>query len=355
MNIGIGLIGLGGITQKVHIPDLLNAGHLTIVAICDIDPEALESTRSKLGLPADCCFEDYRDLIACNEVDAVVIATPNHLHVEMALETVAAGKSYCVEKPLGLCARETAPLVKATQEAGVKSMVCFSYRYKAAARMAREMIRRGDIGKIHHISMQYLQTWGNEEADCPLVWRFRKEYAGTGVLGDLGSHMVDFATFLTGRRFIEVTAQAATLLPTRRGIRGDGVGQVDVDDFCNFLADMEDGISASFQTTRVAYGRGNYQRFEIYGSCGALVYMLDADGGEVDTLEVCIGRAMSETGSFKQVTIPEKYRTNQMRLFEDLLLGREDGCSATVQDGYESMCVLDAIERSFNTRQWVSL
>ena len=57
MNIGIGLIGLGGITQKVHIPDLLNAGHLTIVAICDIDPEALESTRSKLGLPADCCFE----------------------------------------------------------------------------------------------------------------------------------------------------------------------------------------------------------------------------------------------------------------------------------------------------------
>lgn len=221
--------------------------------------------------------------------------------------------------------------------------------------MAREMIRRGDIGKIHHISMQYLQTWGNEEADCPLVWRFRKEYAGTGVLGDLGSHMVDFATFLTGRRFIEVTAQAATLLPTRRGIRGDGVGQVDVDDFCNFLADMEDGISASFQTTRVAYGRGNYQRFEIYGSCGALVYMLDADGGEVDTLEVCIGRAMSETGSFKQVTIPEKYRTNQMRSFEDLLLGREDGCSATVQDGYENMCVLDAIERSFNTRQWVSL
>lgn len=101
----------------------------------------------------------------------------------------------------------------------MKSMVCFSYRYKAAARMAREMIRRGDIGKIHHISMQYLQTWGNEEADCPLVWRFRKEYAGPGVLGDLGSHMVDFATFLTGRRFIEVTAPGRHALPTE-GVSG---------------------------------------------------------------------------------------------------------------------------------------
>lgn len=355
MSIGIGLIGLGQIAHNVHIPDLLNAKELRIAAICDIDPAALASTRDQLGMEPSRCFTDYHDLIACPQVDAVVIATPNYEHVNMALAAAAAKKPYCVEKPLGLSCEDTAALVEATEKAGVKSMVCFSYRYKAAARMARDIVLRGDLGKIRHVSMQYLQTWGNEEADCPLVWRFRKALTGTGVLGDLGSHMADLTSFLTGRRIIEVVAQAGTVIPTRRNPDGSGAGAVDVDDYCNFLANMEEGISASFQTTRTAYGRGNYQRLEIYGSAGALVYTLDEDGSETDTLELCIGRAMSETGSFKRVTIPKKYQTNQMRSFEDLLLGRADGLSATVADGYRNMCVLDAVEESFRTRKWVSV
>lgn len=355
MCIGIGLIGVGAIARNVHIPDLLNAEHLQVTALCDIDPAALEVGRSRLGVDPAYCFANYRDLIVCPKVDAVVIATPNHEHVNMALAAIAVKKDYCIEKPLGRTRKETDCLASATREAGVKSMVCFSYRYKAAARLAREIVLSGELGELHHISMQYLQTWGNEESDCPLVWRFRKELSGTGVLGDLGSHMVDLATFITGRRFTEVVAQAGTLVPVRKLPDGKGTGTVDVDDYCNFLANMEGGLSASFQTTRAAYGRGNYQRLEIYGSKGGLVYMLDADGSETDTLELCMGPTMSRTGAYKQLVIPKEYRVNQMKSFEDLLLGKEDGLSATVEDGYESMRVLEAIERSFMTRQWVAL
>ena len=86
-------------------------------------------------------------------------------------------------------------------------MVCFSYRYKSAARYAREIVQSGALGQIFHVSGEYFQGHGLPHAGCPLVWRFIKEYAITGALGDLGCHMIDLIRFITGREFKRITAE----------------------------------------------------------------------------------------------------------------------------------------------------
>src|SRR5699024_8918824 len=111
-----------------------------------------------------------------------------------------------------------------------------------------------------------------------------------------------------------------------------GMGEVDVDDFCHYLMEMDGKTSANFSVTRFAYGRGNYQRMEIYGSKGALVYSLDVTPG-VDELEVCIGSPYDRVGAFTKLPVPDRFRTDQMQSFADILNGRGDGMAATIEEG----------------------
>ena len=135
---------------------------------------------------------------------------------------------------------------------------------------------------------------------------------------------------------------------------GEGTGKVDVDDFCNYMADMEDGVSASFQITRFGFGRGNYQRMEIYGSEGAIVYSLDAQGSGVDEIEVCSGDINADAHVFSKLPIPERYYVDQMQSFADILNGVGDGLAATIQDGQANQHVVDAIIKSAEEGTWLA-
>lgn len=133
------------------------------------------------------------------------------------------------------------------------------------------------------------------------------------------------------------------------------MGPVDVDDFCNYMADMEGGVSASFQITRFGYGRGNYQRMEIYGSEGAIVYTLDAEPGREDELEVCAGDVYADAHTFVKLPIPEHCRSDQMQSFADIINGSADGKAATIADGRSNQRVLDAILRSAQEGRWLAV
>ena len=139
--IRIGSIGLGGIWSGVHGPGIARSADLQLTAICDIDVQKLQEMGEKYGIDEAHRFTKYEDLIRCSDVDAVDICTPNDLHYEMAMAAVAVGKPYTIEKPITLTSEQADTLAKATQEKGIKHMVCFSYRFKAAARYARELIR----------------------------------------------------------------------------------------------------------------------------------------------------------------------------------------------------------------------
>ena len=352
--IKIGLIGLGGIMRGVHIPGIKASKDFEIAALCDINRERLDQQGEALLIPPERRFTDYRDLIACPAVDAVDIATPNNVHAEIAIAALKAGKPVSCEKPLALNAADADAVAQAAAESGLPNAVCFSYRFKAAARFARDIVRRGDIGKVHHVSIQYFQGWGLESANCPLVWRFVKSVTGTGALGDLGSHAADLVTFVTGLGIRKVVAHCGTEVHSRPLPEDRSkTGPVDVDDYANFLAELDNGSSATFQITRLAFGRGNYQRMEIYGSKGALVYMLDDNGMGKDTLSICTGEAMRRTGSYSQLEIPERYSAPQMQSIADVFNGKGDGLTATLADGAVNMHVMDAVEKSSENGSWV--
>ncbi|MFD0712134.1 Gfo/Idh/MocA family protein [Paenibacillus sp. GCM10027626] len=341
----IGVIGLGGIANY-HIWGIQESPDAELWAICDVNEKALAAKGEELHIPENRRYSRHEDMLQNEELDAVTIGTPNLNHFQAAYDAIKFGKPFALEKPIALNVKEAAILREQLAKAPIPHMVCFTYRYKAAARYARQLIREGKLGRIHHVYSQYLQGWAIDEK-VPLLWRFSKEMSGSGALGDLGSHILDLHRFLIGE-MKSVVAHAGTIIQERERLDGKGKGEVDVDDFCHVLGRMEGGISSSMQISRFAYGRGNHQQIEVYGSKGALVYHLE----ETDTLMVNLSE---EEGGFRAADIPEQCRAEQMQSFFNLLLGKGDGLDATIADGYVNQQTLDAIIQSFEQERWVSL
>lgn len=339
----IGMIGLGGIAD-FHSAGILASPDAEIWAICDCDAQKLAARLEQWGLPKERGYTDYRDLLNNPEVDAVTIGTPNYNHFSIAVDAIRAGKPFALEKPVTMKAQEALMLRSLLHEKPLPHIICFSYRYKAAARYAKQLIAEGRLGTIHHVYSQYLQSWGIGQV--PLVWRFQKELTGSGAMGDLGCHILDLVRFLVGDTE-RVLADAGTIVKERERLDGQGKGAVDVDDFCHVLSRLAGGASAVMSISRFAFGRGNYQRIEVYGSEGALVYSLE----EEDTLLV----RLNGEQEFRQAAIPEDCRMGQMQAFFDLVNGRGDGWNATMEDGYVNQLAVDAVVRSFEEERWIAI
>jgi len=231
--------------------------------------------------------DDWRTLVERDDIDVVDITTPGALHAEIALAALAAGKHVLCEKPLANTLAEARAMTAAADEAaarGVLSMVGFNYRRTPALALARELVAQGRLGEIRHVRALYLQDWINDP-EFPLVWRLRKEDAGSGALGDLGAHLVDLAYFLTGRRITGLSALTRTFVSERplatsasglSGAAGSERGRVTVDDAAVFFADCEGGAVATFEATRFAPGRKNAMRIEVNGSDGSVAFDFEA-------------------------------------------------------------------------------
>lgn len=353
--IRIGSIGIGNISRGVHLPGITASPDMELVAVCDIRPEALQYAQETYGIDENHCFSDFEELIACEDVDVVDITLPNHLHFPAAMAAVRAGKPYILEKPVTLNAEEAEILEKATREAGLTNMVCFSYRYQPAARYIRDLIHQGVLGRIFHVDIQYYQAWGLPKFNTARLWRFHKAETGSGALGDLGSHALDLVQFVTGEEVERVCGHLRTFTSMRPDRETGEMLPADVDDFSNCMADLTGGIAASFRITRFAYGRGNYQRMEIYGEKGAFIYTLDEDGTGANTLDVCLDPLGSDNHQFIRVAIPARYQAKQMQCFADLYNGKDDGLNASIGDGLVNMRIMDQILRSGECGSWLPI
>jgi predicted dehydrogenase len=337
----MGVIGCGGISAG-HIRGILDSPDLEIGALCDILPEKLEEKAAMCGATEDMLYSDYIAMMESGKVDAVSICTPNNMHFRMAMDAVERGIPYAVEKPMCNSEGDAAKLLAETEKQNVKNMVCFSYRFKAAARYARDLILGGELGNLYHITGAYYQAWGlpgaRGGANAPLVWRFVKESTGSGALGDLGCHMLDLCRFVTGREFTYITADTDTFIKSRKKLDSEEMGEVDVDDYINIVGQMAGRLAANVAITRYAYSRGNYQFVEVYGDKGALRYTLE----DRDTLEVNIGNEPMRIGHvWAEVPIPHKYAVSQMQCFADILNGCGDGLAACARDGLAVQRVID--------------
>ncbi len=222
---------------------------------------------------------DWRKVCERKDVDVVDIASPGGMHHDIAVAAAKAGKHVFCEKPLAFNLKDAREMLDAARKAGVVHMVNFNYRVVPALALAKQMIAAGEIGEIRHFRATYLQDWLNDPK-FPMNWRLRKDAAGSGANGDLNAHHVDMARFLVGE-IGEVVGMKKTFITERpaegrsaglTATAGVGTEKVTVDDATLFLAKFSNGALGSFEATRMAPGRKNFNRVEINGSKGSLVF-----------------------------------------------------------------------------------
>lgn len=227
---------------------------------------------------------DWHQVLERDDIDIVDVCVPGHLHAEVAIAALEAGKHVIAEKPLANTMAEAEKMVAAARvarERGVHSMVGFNYRRVPALALARQHVAEGRIGDVRQVRISYLQDWLADE-DAPMTWRLRRELAGSGALGDLASHAVDQVRFLLGQEVTEVNALTHTFVPQRTG--ASGPEDVTVDDAAWSTMRTSGGAVVSLEVTRMATARKNALGIEVYGSVGALRFDLES----LNHLDVCL-------------------------------------------------------------------
>jgi len=225
--------------------------------------------------------DDWTSILEGDQVDLVDIATPNHLHAEMSIAALAAGRHVACEKPLAATldqARAMRDAARAALRRGVRTFVWFNYRRCPAVAFARTLVEEGRLGEIFHVRATYLQDWGR--ADTPLLWRFDAAQAGSGAHGDLNAHIVDMARFIVGDEFEEVSGAIEKTFIARRPLPDSTpkrpgrprTARSSVDDCLLFLARFKRGAVGSFEATRLATGNQNRNAIEINGDRGSLKF-----------------------------------------------------------------------------------
>jgi predicted dehydrogenase len=378
--IHVGLIGTK-FMGKAH-----SNAYLKVAKFFDVDPVPV--MKAICGRHADETAEfakrfgwesheaDWQQLCQRADIAVVDISTPGSLHHDMAIAAAKAGKHVFCEKPLAFDLKSAREMLEAVRQAGVVNMVNFNYRCVPALSLAKQMITAGEIGEIRHFRATYLQDWVVDPT-FPMNWRLRKETAGSGSNGDLNSHHVDMARFLVGE-IAEVVGMQKTFITERpaegrsaglTATAGEGTEKVTVDDATLFLAKFASGALGSFEATRLAPGRKNYNRVEINGSRGSLVFNFE----EMNVLEFynCADppgrqgfrRIMATEGVHPYVAAwwPPGHILGYEHTFVHAvyeLLGAINGkksVMADFRDGAQCVAVLEAVDRSIAEGKWAKV
>ncbi len=270
----IGLIG-AGFMGKIHSIAYRNAAMLfgseipplDSVVVTDFDPSLADRAATDWGWTRS--VSTWQEITSSADVDVVDICTPNDTHVDIALDALAHGKHVLCEKPLALDGDSAYRLCQAAMDSDRVTQVGFVYRQWPAVAMARQLIDEGAMGQVRTARGQFLLDY-NSNPDVPMSWRFDKARAGSGALGDVGSHCIDLLQYLAGP-ISQVAARMQTFVPTRRGVDGGHV-DVTVDDQTEILADFESGASGTILASWAGTGHKCDLGFEVIGSRGSVSF-----------------------------------------------------------------------------------
>jgi predicted dehydrogenase len=355
--IGVGIIGCGGIVLQNHLPGLALCPEAKLVALCDSNPAVLERASEQTGVTAT--FADYRQLLAQPDVNAVIIATPNFTHAPIALAAIAAGKHVLCEKPIAMNHAESVAMLQAAEKAGVRHMTAFTYRFVPAMRYMAHLVKSGFTGEPYHFRSCRLQDWGARA----LGWRQVAKLAGTGEIGDMLSHRIDYAHLLVGpiRRLVADTRRF-------HDVRGGLVS--DLEDWVAILAEFSaNRATGVLESSKVATGRGEGTRSQDYcevnGSEGSLVFQLERP------LELQI--ASRADSGLRTVPVPKEFlkwpgsprdphvsdpsltfRYDQdVEFIRAIVEGRP--CVPSFAEGAQAQAVMDAAVLSAQEKRWVEV
>jgi len=354
----VGVIGTSWWADLEHLPGLVARPDVSVVALCGRDPERLARLAAKYAVPRS--HTDWREMISRGGLDAIAIATPNAMHHPQVLAALDAGLHVICEKPLALDVGQARELTARAEAAGRKTLTFFTHRAVAAATHVRRLVTEGFLGRPVHVSAVYL-TASHLRPGKPLSWRMTRAVSGTGVLGDIGSHVIDLVRWWLGD-LSRVAGQWQTLTRERGG------EVADADEDCSFLAQLACGAQGVFQASKLAAGRGNYQRVELHGTSGTLVY--EADPGTDPTWEGRVYAGRPDAGGLAPVPLPRELASGldgpdpqanrneaYRRLTDPFFAAIRDGGDVTpdFRDGAAVQAVLDAVAESATSGRWVDV
>ena len=346
--------------------------------ICDIVPEIAEDSKKRFGFEKSCT--DWRNIVNDPEIDVVSVCTPNDSHAEISIAALKANKHVICEKPIANTIENAKAMADAAEDVKSKNIItmcAYQYRRIPAVVLAKKFIEEGSIGEILNVRATYLQSWSADPAS-PLSWRFQKEIAGAGTLGDIATHVIDLSQYLAGN-ISEVVSNIKTYID-ERPVQEGGVdllgtvkidsdakkAPVDVDDEASFLVKFESGAVGSIEATRNAWGRNNFITIEVHGTEGSLFFNYE----RLNELQVCFAKDPDDRRGFKTIyTGPAHFygevtwnipgmnigygELKTIEIYEfvkSIIEGRQPSTSFDV--AYQISKVCDAVVRSFESGRW---
>lgn len=293
--IGIGVVG-GGYMGKAHAVAMQSVGAVFGTSLrphCEMICTTTETgaARRAAEFGFDRSTSDWRVLVGDPAVEAVIIASTQDTHRDIALAAIEAGKPVFCEKPMGLGLLETRSMAEAAEASGTITMCGFNYIRTPASQLAREMIAAGEIGDITYFRGEHTEDFC-ADPEAPATWRVFGRPNGN--LGDLAPHMINGALALAGP-IRSLVADIQTVHETRPGDAGPVT--VTNDDHAHFLCRFENGAIGSIYTSRVATGRKMGYAYDIYGTKGALRF----DQEDQNALWYCSGGARNGREGFTKI------------------------------------------------------
>jgi predicted dehydrogenase len=333
-------------------------------AACDVNKPDLDAFCKRYGWQTQ--EDDWKNLVERDDIDVVDIVTPNFLHKPVAVAAAKKGKHIICEKPIAMDAGEAREMLEAARENNVRHMTAFNYRRAPAVALAKKLIDEGKIGKVYHFNAVYYQDW-LIDPNFGYVWRHDKTKGGSGAHGDMNAHIVDLARFLVGE-FEAVCCAQEVFIKERK--KPDGtMGKVTADDAAYIMARFRDGALGAFLVSRLANGRKNFLRFELFGSKGAVSFNLE----RLNELEYYSIDDPGPEQGFRTIVVTESnhpyinmwwppghiigWEHTFIHEVGDLLLAIEKGenVQADFYDGMRCQQVIDAAIKSHDEKKWVDL
>jgi predicted dehydrogenase len=332
--------------------------------ICGRDKPRVEKMAQRWGWENSA--DDWRCIIDDPEIKIVDICSPNNTHHDIAVAAFEAGKIVACEKPLAMNGNQAGRMAAAAHKSGKINTVWFNYRRVPAIAFARQLIDEGRIGRVYHFRALYLQDW-TMDPSVPLLWRMDKEIAGSGVTGDLHSHIVDISNYLAGD--IDSVAATSRIFVNERERPEGGKAKVEIEDASVFVAQYKNGAIGHFEATRFANGRKNGNTFEINGELGSLYFDLE----DMSRLWYFDSREPKHVQGWRKISVWEEVHPymkqwwvpgcsigyehtfgNQAADFMNAI-AQNKPMQPNFDDGLKCQLVLDAVVEASGSDRWVRL
>ncbi len=354
-HVRVGVVGTSWFADGFHLPNLASHPRVEITAICGRARERAEELATKYTIPH--VFTDYRDMVASGTLDALIVVTPDVLHYPITMAALEAGLHVLCEKALAMNATQARAMYEKAEAAHRKHMVMFTWHWVPPFRYFQQLIEQGFVGRLYHVDVRYEAGYGR---DATYGWRFDSRY-GNGILGDLGSHAIDFARRYAGD-IIRVGGHLATYVK-RPGPTGQGLDEAN--DAALLAVEFANGAHGSIHVSAVT--NHDNTRLALYGEAGSLELIFTFGGAELrglrrgeekwQTLEVpnSLWHNVDRTSSFiEQVFDVFKKQPVANRLFVDAIL-EDRPIDSTFYDGWKVQQVIDAAIASHEQGRWITV